>query len=105
MLDAYGVQNGELAMYIAYGGKDEFNIDAQVESFLWVARERGIQVSVAYDPRGRHDVSTGRKFFPGFRDWLAQRLAPYSSPRCGAAGEQPCLSTVPSPLPVPPSHP
>src|SRR5439155_22470480 len=57
-LDRYQVRNGELAMFIGYGGKDEFNIDAQVESFLYVARARGIDVDVRYLPRGRHDTAT-----------------------------------------------
>ena len=34
MLERYDVKPGELEMYVAYGGKDQFNIDAQVESFL-----------------------------------------------------------------------
>jgi S-formylglutathione hydrolase FrmB len=78
MLDTFHVQPGELEMFIAYGGKDQFNIDAQVESFLWAARERGLCVGVNYDPKGRHDLRTGLKLFPGMAQWLAPRLAPYS---------------------------
>ena len=36
MLDTHDLKEGELDMLVAYGRKDEFNIDAQVESFLAV---------------------------------------------------------------------
>jgi S-formylglutathione hydrolase FrmB len=80
MLDRYRVRNGDLAMYVAYGGEDEFNIDAQVESFLYLAHCRGIHVDVGYLANGRHDRSTAIALFPGIRDWLAPLLAPYSPP-------------------------
>ncbi len=75
MLSHYNVQEGELAMYVAYGGKDEFNVDAQVESFLFLARQRGLTVEVGYDPEGRHDLATALKLFPGIVDWLGRQLA------------------------------
>jgi hypothetical protein len=80
MLDTFGLQNGVLDMYIAYGGKDEFNIDAQVESFLFRAKERGLCIEVGYDPQGRHDIATAKRLFPGVIDWLAPRLAPFALP-------------------------
>jgi S-formylglutathione hydrolase FrmB len=78
MLEAYDVQPGELSMYIAYGGRDEFNIDAQVESFLYVARQRGLCVGVAYDRRGKHNLATALRLMPSVFEWLAPQLAPYS---------------------------
>jgi len=63
------LRNGELNLYIAYGGKDQFNIAAQVESFLYRARERGIDVTVDYDPDGRHDLATGLRMFPRAVAW------------------------------------
>jgi S-formylglutathione hydrolase FrmB len=78
MLARYDVQPGELEMYVAYGGKDQFNIDAQVESFLYMARCRGLDVGVGYDPRGGHTIFTASKLFSGIVDWLAPRIAPYS---------------------------
>jgi hypothetical protein len=65
-------------MYIAYAGRDQFNIDAQVESFLYRARQRGLDVGVGYDPAGRHDRATVRKLYPGILAWLRPRLEPYS---------------------------
>lgn len=77
MLASYNVQPGDLAMFIGYGGKDQFNIDAQVESFLFVARERGLPVAVSYVPRGKHDYRTAYKIVPDLFDWLGEQLRPY----------------------------
>jgi S-formylglutathione hydrolase FrmB len=78
MLEAYNVREGEREMFIAYGGKDEFNIDAQVESFLFVAKQRGLTVTVSYDPRGRHNRATAYRLLPDVFSWLTPRLAPYA---------------------------
>src|SRR5262249_25971828 len=82
MVDRLALRPGDLEMFVAYGGKDEFNIDAQVESFLYLAHYRHLEVGVAYDPKGRHDVATAVKLFPDIIAWLAPRLAPYSSGPC-----------------------
>jgi S-formylglutathione hydrolase FrmB len=78
MLMRYDIQPGELEMCVAYGGKDQFNLDAQVESFLYVARARGLDVHVCYDPKGKHDLPTAERLFPCVLKWLAPRLAPYA---------------------------
>jgi S-formylglutathione hydrolase FrmB len=81
MLDAYCVRPGDLSMFIAYGGRDQFNIDAQVESFLFTASHRGLCVAVAYDPRGKHDLPTALKLFPSAVDWLRPQIASFA-PSC-----------------------
>jgi S-formylglutathione hydrolase FrmB len=81
MLDTQQLKPGELEMLVAYGVKDEFNIDAQVESFLQRSKERGLAVEVLYDPRGRHDVATALRFVPGVVEWLAPRLQPFHPDR------------------------
>ena len=73
-IDRTGLKNGELAMYVAFGGKDEFNLDAQAKSFLYVAKERGIDVDVDYLPRGRHDTRTALRLLPGTLHWLGTKL-------------------------------
>lgn len=78
MLDLYDVQPGQFEMFVAYGGKDQFNIAAQVESFMFVARQRGLEVGIEYDPNGKHDEKTAEKLLPGLIDWLAPRLAPFA---------------------------
>jgi len=78
MLDLYDVQPGQLDMYVAYGGKDQFNVDAHVESFLFVARQRCLKVDIGYDPNGKHNRRTAEKLLPDIIDWLAPRLAPFA---------------------------
>ena len=80
MLEPYQVEPSKFDMYIGYGGRDQLNVDAQVESFLYVARRRGLDVHVWYDPRGRHDAATGIRALPDMAEWLAQRLRPYTPP-------------------------
>jgi pimeloyl-ACP methyl ester carboxylesterase len=80
LLDARDVRPGLLDMFIGYAGKDEFHIDAQVESFLYRAKQRGLTVEVVYDPEGHHRTATGLKMFPDAIKWLAPRMAPYSPP-------------------------
>ena len=79
MMDQYDLKEGELDLYIAYGGKDEFNIPAQVESFLYRAKERGIQVGVGYDPKGRHDEATGKRLLPAALEWVTPLMAPFGN--------------------------
>src|SRR5262245_52808104 len=74
MLEAYDIRPGTYDMFVGYGGRDEFNIDAQVESFLYLARRRGLEVTVAYDPRGHHSLATGLRLFPDFARWLGPLL-------------------------------
>ena len=78
MMDEYDLKDGELDLFAAYGGLDEFNMAAQVESFLHRAKERGVTVGVCYDPEGRHDVQSGRRLFPDAMRWVAPLLAPYA---------------------------
>ncbi|MBI3409027.1 MAG: hypothetical protein HY040_11825 [Planctomycetes bacterium] len=74
LMECTNLRDGELDMFVAYGGKDEFNISAQVESFLWCARERGINITVDYHPDGKHDLATGRLMMPQAMKWIAQRV-------------------------------
>ena len=78
MLDLYDVQPGQLGMYVAYAGRDQFNVDAQVESFLFVARRRCLEVGVGYEPEGKHNRPTAQKLLPGIIDFLGSRLAPFA---------------------------
>lgn len=77
MLDLYSVKPGELQMFVAYVGRDAFNIEPQVDSFLYIARSKGFTVSTVFDPEGRHNMVSGRKLLPSLLAWLAPRLEPY----------------------------
>ena len=103
LLDRLNVPNGLFDMYIAYAGHDEFNIDAQVESFLYVAQARGLEVKVAFDPRGHHTPRTAKGFFEDTVRWLAPRLAPFED--CEDATVIGGALPIPETVVVPPSRP
>jgi pimeloyl-ACP methyl ester carboxylesterase len=70
----HDLKPGELELYVGYGARDEFNVAAQVESFLHCAHQRGIEVTVDRDPEGRHDLSSGLRLLPGALRWAAGRV-------------------------------
>lgn len=78
LLDSYNLKEGTLSMLVCYGRRDQFNMDAQVESFLYVAKQKGLTVDVVYDPKGRHDARTALSFVPDVVRWLRPKLAPYA---------------------------
>lgn len=78
MLAAYDLKPGELEMFAGYGQCDEFNFDAQTESFAYLARNRGLTVHTAMVPGGRHDRATGLALMPAFTEWIRPRLEPYA---------------------------
>lgn len=74
LVDRLHLKNGDLDMFVGYAGRDEFNLDAQAESFLYLCELRGIKVSVYYDPKGTHSAATATKMAPFMIDWLGERL-------------------------------
>ena len=57
LLTSTGLQPGELALYVNYPGRDNYNFDAQNQSFAWLAAQRGIAVELSEVPTGRHTLS------------------------------------------------
>lgn len=96
MLDRLDLKDGELEMYIGYGDKDQFNIDAQAESFIYRACQKGLTLKVNKVIGGRHDLDTALKLFPYALDWLCPRVPP---PADAAEGPQlaPTIPTTSSP--------
>jgi len=78
LISKTGLRNGQLSMFVGYAGHDEYNIDAQVDSFLYYAKFRGLGVAVAFEPDGRHDAITALKFLPSVFRWLTPQVAPYA---------------------------
>jgi S-formylglutathione hydrolase FrmB len=78
LLETLDIRPGQLDLYVAYAGKDQFNIDAQVESFLYVAKQRNLEIGVGYAPHGRHGPLTAVRLLPDIFDWLRERLTPYA---------------------------
>ena len=74
MLETYDVKPGQLQMFVAYVGRDEFNLDAQIDSFLYLARGRGLTVSSAFMPEGHHTVAWAKKLTPNLIAWMATQL-------------------------------
>jgi S-formylglutathione hydrolase FrmB len=80
MIDLYQIRPDEFNMFIGYGKKDEFNLDAQVESFLAKVQPMGFRPTVYVAPNGRHNIQTAATFFPGFGRWLTEHIGPYTPP-------------------------
>lgn len=79
MLDAQAIKPGEFGMFVGYGTKDELNLDAQAEQFADACRERGLEITLAVVPGGRHSTdSTGIPLLPTIGKWLTHRLQPYA---------------------------
>jgi pimeloyl-ACP methyl ester carboxylesterase len=74
LMERCNLQPGELELYAGYGDKDEFNVGAQVESFLFCARQRGIEMTVDRDPTGGHDLATGLRLLQRVLPWAAARV-------------------------------
>jgi S-formylglutathione hydrolase FrmB len=68
------LQPGQLSIYVNYPGCDNFNFDAQAESFQWLAAQRGIEVTLVRDPKATHTLSYFRNnMCPAFI-WLGQHI-------------------------------
>lgn len=62
--------------YVNYGGKDNYNFDAQAESFVYFARQRGIPIDIDVDPKGRHDLPYFNRNHALAYRWLARHILP-----------------------------
>jgi S-formylglutathione hydrolase FrmB len=74
MIDRFQIKPGMFDILVTIAGQDNFNIDAQAESFVFLARRRGLQVDSFTDPRGRHDVATAQRMIPAVISWLNAKL-------------------------------
>lgn len=98
LVDRCKLRNGELDMFVGYTPCDEFNIGAQVESFLYYTKSRGIHVDAHCEPLGNHDEKTAMRIAPHAMKWLAQRLKHHgigadccnACDTCGTGGNGPC---------------
>jgi pimeloyl-ACP methyl ester carboxylesterase len=64
----------ELAIYANYPGRDSFNFDAQVESFQWLAAQKGIELAVVRDSKRTHSLAYFRANIQPAMVWLGQHL-------------------------------
>jgi S-formylglutathione hydrolase FrmB len=77
MIDRYQVKPGQFNMLITIAGRDNFNLDAQAQSFIYLAQNRGIQIDTYTDPKGTHDIGTAQKMIPTVFQWINTKLAAY----------------------------
>ena len=79
LLASTDLRPGELAIYINYPGRDNYNFDAQDQSFAWLAARRGIAVDLTEIPGAQHNLFyIQRAEPPAYRG-----LAGMSCRRCG----------------------
>jgi S-formylglutathione hydrolase FrmB len=70
------LQPNRLAIYVNYPGRDNFNFDAQDESFQWLAASKGIDVTLVRDPGATHSLRYLRTNLRPTFIWLGQHLLP-----------------------------
>jgi pimeloyl-ACP methyl ester carboxylesterase len=76
LLTSTDLRPGELAMYVAYGGRDNYNFDAHDQSFAWLAGLRGVELELVRDPKGRHNLPYFEAAEPPAFEWLGRQLLP-----------------------------
>ncbi len=69
-----GVGPGELAIHINYPSNDNYNFDAQCQSFAWLAARRGVGVDIRVTPGAQHDLSYIEGAMPLTFCWLGGHL-------------------------------
>ena len=90
LLFSTDLRPGQLAIYVSYPGRDNFNFDAQAESFVWLATQKGIEITVVRDPRATHRLPYFRSNLGPAFIWLGQHFT-----SC-AAGSSAVSTALPS---------
>ncbi len=76
LLFSTDLRPGELAIYANYRGKDNWNFDAQDQSFAWLAGQKGVEVTLAEAPGYRHTLRYFRSQQRPAYLWLARHILP-----------------------------
>jgi poly(3-hydroxybutyrate) depolymerase len=76
LLSSTGLQPGELAIYVNYPGRDNYNFDAQDKSFARLAALRGIAVDLVEVPTGHHTLHYIKRAEPPTFLWLGHHILP-----------------------------
>lgn len=77
LLDPVRHGGGRVALYVGYGSRDQFNLDAHAEALLHRARELGIPITSERLQCGDHFRASANKLLQGALPWLGKQLAPY----------------------------
>ncbi|MGP0069952.1 MAG: hypothetical protein ACLQGP_40920, partial [Isosphaeraceae bacterium] len=76
LLAATELRPGELDIYVNYPARDNYNFDAQDQSFVWLAARRGIAVDLICVPRACHNLSYIEGAEPPAYQWLGRHILP-----------------------------
>jgi S-formylglutathione hydrolase FrmB len=79
LLISTDLKPGELALYVNYPAKDNWNIDAQDQSFAWLASQKGVDVTLVGVPKAKHTLRYFRSQQRPAFTWLAGHLLPPTS--------------------------
>jgi S-formylglutathione hydrolase FrmB len=74
LVDRFDIRDGQFDLFVAYGGQDEYNVDAQVESFLYKAKQRRLNVWVRYNPDGHHATQYVNECMPDVLGAVGARI-------------------------------
>jgi S-formylglutathione hydrolase FrmB len=88
-LSSANLQPGQLDIYVNYPGRDNFNFDAQDESFQWLAASRGVDVTLVRDPEATHSLRYLRANLRPAFIWLGQHLLPPATRSAPVPGQAP----------------
>lgn len=78
LIDRTGLKPGQLDMFITMAGKDNFNLDAQAQSFIYLARARGHHIDAMLFPEANHTVGGAIPMMQPAFTWAAKRLKPHA---------------------------
>jgi S-formylglutathione hydrolase FrmB len=76
LLSSTDLRPGELAIYVNYPGRDNYNFDAQDESFAWLAARRGVAVDLTQIPKACHNLSYIESAELPAYQWLGRHMLP-----------------------------
>jgi enterochelin esterase-like enzyme len=88
----------ELAIYVHYAGRDNWNMDAHAQSFQWLAASKGVEVALGCDPEATHNHAYFRDNLDPVLIWLGQHIiAPvaFLPPGLPAPIDSPSNATIP----------
>ena len=76
LLTTTDLRPGELAIFVDYPALDNFNFDAQDQSFIWLAAQRGIAIDSNPAPRAHHNLSYIEAAEPRAYWWIGCHILP-----------------------------
>ncbi len=78
LLSTTCLRPGELAIFVDYPALDNFNFDAQGQSFVWLAARRGVAVDTNRAPHAHHDLFYIEAAEPRAYRWIGRHIIPPS---------------------------